>query len=141
MFVQSTPMMLSISEPYELETVEAIDTKTPYKGHMLKTYRNVMRLYTARGLNVAQFNADNEFTCITDGVIPIHMSIMAAGAHVNKIERTVRPTKEGTRCHVHRLPYKRYPRVMVVECVVKVVQDHNQVPAPQGISQITPPAT
>lgn len=67
--------------------------------------------------------------------------MVAAGEHVGNIERSNRTVKECTRCHIHRCPYERYPRVMVTGCVVKAVKDLNQLPSQSGISQELSPST
>ena len=39
----------------------------------------VVNIYKARGLQVAQINADNEFECIGEGTRPMTMNIIAVG--------------------------------------------------------------
>ena len=45
--------------------------------------------------------------------MPVKSNIVTAGKHVGPVESSVQTVKEGSRYHVHRLPYKRYPKVMV----------------------------
>ena len=52
-------------------------------------------------------NSDNEFGRIRDDILPTNLNIVAADEHVGDVERSIRTVKEGTRCHVHRLPYER----------------------------------
>ena len=49
--------------------------------------------------------------------------------------------KEGTRCHVHRLPFERYTKLMVSGCVIKTIKDLNQLPSPNGLSENLSPST
>ena len=90
---------------------------------------------------MAQINADNEFECIREDMRPIPMNIVAAGEHVGDVERSNRTIKERTRCHVHRLPFARYPKEIVIGCVTHSVKSLNQVPADNGISEDQSPAT
>ena len=65
--------------------------------------------------------------CITNDVLPIKMNIVTTDEHVGEVERSIRTIKDATRYHVHRLPYKRYPRKMVKGCVGMVLKCLNQV--------------
>ena len=48
--------------------------------------------------------------CITDDVLPIKMIIVATDKHVGEVEKSIRTIKDATRCHIHILPYRRYPQ-------------------------------
>ena len=89
---------------------------------MAKGIKAVLNMYNGRGLEVEQINGDNKFACIRDEVIPATLNIVAAEEHVGDIERSVRTIKERTRCHVHRLPYKRYPKEMIVGFITYVTK-------------------
>ena len=91
-----------------------MEGKRPKKRDVKSGVKRVLNTYHSRGLRVTQINADNEFTCIREEVRPANMNIVAAGEHVGYIERLGRILKEGTRGHVNRLPYKRYPKIMVI---------------------------
>ena len=69
------------------------------------------------------------------------MNTLAAGEHVDDIERSNRTIKERTRCHLHILPYTRYPKEMVIGCVTHSVKVLNQLPADNGMSEDQGPAT
>ena len=69
------------------------------------------------------------------------MNKAAAGEYKGGVERSGRTVKECTRCHVHRNPYERYPKVMVKECVSKSVKHLNQLPPDDGISKDLSPDT
>ena len=142
-FVQGIAFLHSISEGYNFRTVEYIRNfgKKYNKAKMLEGVKRCINLYHSRDLSVMQLNADNEFGCIKEEIRPIKLNMVAAGEHVGNIERSNRTVKEGTRCHIHRCPYERYPRVMVAGCVVKAVKDLNQLPSQSGISQELSPST
>ena len=94
-----------------------------------------------RGLRVTKLNADNEFENIHDVIRPAALHIVGANEHVGDIERSIRTIKECTRCHVHRLPYKRYPKLMVAGMVLHVVKSLNNLPSETGIQCAHSPAT
>ena len=74
--------------------------------------------------------------CIFNEVLPIKMIIVAAGEHVGEVERSIRTIKDGTRCHVHRLTYKKYHTQMVNGCVGMVLKCLNQLPNKKVFVQI-----
>ena len=82
-FVQSVCIQTTISEPYEFETIEDMSAKKASKKDILKTTKNATRIYTSRGLEVRQFNGDNNFACITRDMLPIFVNVVATGAHVS----------------------------------------------------------
>ena len=88
-----------------------------------------------------QVNADGEFGCICDNVQPTNLNVMIVGEHVLDIERGNRSLKDGTRCEVHRYPYRWHPRDMVKGCVIRVTKNHNELPALDGISDVYGPGT
>ena len=57
------------------------------------------------------------------------------------IERSTRTVKEHTQCHIHHLPYKRYPIEMVCGCVIKLVKELNCVVSNNGVSKDLTPGT
>ena len=61
--------------------------------------------------------------------------MVAANEHVGDVEVSIRKTKECSRCHVHRNPYKLYTQVMVAGCVTKSILDLNALPAEDGYSK------
>ena len=67
--------------------------------------------------------------------------MVAAEEHVGDIERSIRTVKECTQCHVHCLPYKRYPKAMIAGCIRNVINKLNQLPAENGISDELSPST
>ena len=79
-------------------------------------------------------NCYNEFACIKEDIQPTRLNKVAAGEHIGDVERSGRTVKECTRCHVHRNPYKRYPKVMVPGFMVKSVKDLNHLPPENGTS-------
>ena len=134
-----------------LESISTLDSRTVEyiknfgkkynKAKMLEGVKRCINLYHSRDLSVIQMNTDNKFGCIKEEIRPIKLNMVAAGEHAGNIERYNRTVKECTRCHIHRCPYERYPRVMVTGCVVKAVKDLNQLPSQSGISQELSPST
>ena len=91
-----------------------MEGKRPKKRDIESGVKRVLNNYHSRGLRVTQINTYNEFACVREEVRIANMNIVAAGEHVRDIEISGRTLKEGTRGHVHRLPYKQYPKIMVI---------------------------
>ena len=108
---------------------------------MIESTKKVVNVYNARGLRILQIKVDNEFECIREHMIPIPMNIVAAREHLGSIERSNRTVKERTRCHVHRIPYVRYPKEMIIGCVTHRVNILSQLPEHDSISEDQSPAT
>jgi hypothetical protein len=47
--------------------------------------------------------------------------LTARDAHVGEIERSIRTIKERVRADVHDMPYKRLPKMMMIEFVRRAV--------------------
>ena len=90
---------------------------------------------------MTQVNADNEFECLEENIRPAILHLVGANEHVGDVERSVRTVKDGSRCHVHRLPFKRYPKIMVAGMLTHITKSLNQLPAENGIDMHLSPAT
>ena len=142
MYVQSIPFHYSISTSYKYRIAKEIRSKKKVsKRDAVRQLKKVVNTYNARGVKLRQINADNEFRVLEDDIGDIQLNIVAAGEHVGNVERSIRTLKEYTRCHVHRLPYKRYPIEMVCGAVRKSIKDINNEVANDGVSDELSPAT
>ena len=101
----------------------------------------VINMYTSRGFRVVNVHADKEFDCIKGDIKPIEMNIMGADEHVHEAERSIRTTKDRIRSTIHGLPYKRYPKLMMIKLVGTTMHELNQVPNMNGISDSMSPIT
>ena len=72
-------MLHSISSGYKFRTIEAVRVQKPNKKITVEAASKVVNIYKARGLQVAQINADNEFEYIQEDMRPITMNIVAVG--------------------------------------------------------------
>ena len=141
-FVQGIPFLHSISESYKNRKIEPLRGKKKTDNtDITNMSKRVVNTYHARGIRVSQVNADNEFKVLGDKIAPTKVNIVGAGEHVGNIERSGRTIQERTRCHVHRLPHKRYPAEMTCGCVIKSVKDLNFEIPRDGLSKDLPPST
>jgi hypothetical protein len=139
-FVNGTPFFHTISQWIKFRTVTAIENRS--KHTLLNEAQAVINLYETRGFNVTRLEADREFTCITNNVLPINLNIADADDHVHEVERSVRTIKERVRCTaVQGLPFRRIPKMMTRGIVEGAHKSLNQFPAKNGASDILSPLT
>ena len=111
---QSIPFHHSIARSYKFRTVESLRGKSKPSGNdIINMSKRAVNIYHNRGIRITQVNGDNEFEVLRNEMESTDVNIVAAGAHVGDVERSIRTIKNSTREQVHRLPYKRYPNEMV----------------------------
>jgi len=134
--------IIAYQKSYKSRTVEALrNKKKPSKKDVDRQSKMLINMHHARKIIIKKVNADNEFKNLAEELRPIPVNIVGADEHVGDIERSNRTVKDHTRCHVHRLSYKRYPSEMVCGCVIKSVKDLNEEVASNGISDVLSPGT
>jgi hypothetical protein len=65
----------------------------------------------------------------------VALNTTAAQEHVGEIERKIRVIKERTRGMCNTLPYKKLPKMMVIELLHFCVMWMNSLPVKSGISE------
>jgi hypothetical protein len=138
--VQGKAIYHSYSCGYGSRTVDSTgESRKVNSQSTIERTMKVIGLYNNRCITIKQINADKEFECIRDHIRPSLLNIVAADEHVGDIERSIRTVKEATRCHVQRLPYFRYPKVMVIGFVVHSVKQLNDLLGDNNVSNILNP--
>jgi hypothetical protein len=82
---------------------------------------------------------DNEFKKLRNLVPILTVNTTAAKEHVPEVERKIRLIKERGRGILNTLPFKRMPRLMLIELVYHVVLRLNAFPAKSGLSDTLSP--
>ena len=82
---------------------------------------------------------DNEFEKLRNLVPTLAINTTAAKEHVPEIERKIRLIKERGRGILNTLPFKKMPRLMLIELVYHVVMWLNAFPAKSGVSETLSP--
>jgi hypothetical protein len=139
LFVQGIPFFHTISRNIGFRTLTAVPDRS--KKTILRETRRAINIYTTRGFIVHGMHCDNEFGCIKDDVLPVKLDIVPADSHVGEVERSIRTIRERTRAAVHGMPYKRLPKLMVIELVKEAVRCLNLFPRRDGISTTMSPNT
>jgi hypothetical protein len=102
----------------------------------------VINMYQTRGFNISRIKADQEFSCITNDILPIPLNVADEDDHVHEVERSIRTIKERTRCTVQGLPFQRVPKMMM-RAIIEGAQHKalNQFPVKNGVSDVMSPLT
>ena len=78
-FVQGMPFLHTVSRDYHFRTCEPIWGKNKAnKRDTVAGIKMFFNIYEARGLEVTQLNADNDFDCIREDVRPADLNIVVA---------------------------------------------------------------
>ena len=96
--------------------------------------KKVLNTYHTRGFDVLNLHADMEFECIKNEMMAVIMNLNASDDHVGEVERSIRTIKERVRADVHGMPFKRLPKLMIIELVRRAVKVLNQFPALDRVS-------
>ena len=75
--------------------------------------KGILKLYEARGFEVTRVEAEQDFKCIENDILPVPMNITDADDHVSQVERSIRTIKERMRCTLQGMPFRRIPKVML----------------------------
>ena len=151
-FIQQQAFLHVISRKIGYRTAVPVDNRS--KTTILKTLRNEIKLYVGRGFIVRDVHGDGEFECVKDELLhmnkenglqdlpgPIHLEVCTTNEHVKEVERSIRTIKDMLRATAHGMPYRRLPRPMIKGLVTYCVQNLNNFPYANGVSQDASPAT
>ena len=94
-------------------------------------------LYTRGGFQVGTVLMDNEFEKLRNLVPILVINTMAAKEHVPEVERKIRLIKERGRGILNTLPFKKMPRLVLIELVYMLWL--NAFPAKSGVSETLSP--
>ena len=111
-FVNNVSILTTISRHIKLRTVDHL--RDIQQDSVIKSLKQVIKIYTSRGFSVPQIHADNGFKGIENELLPSRLNLAATGEHVPEVERSIRTLKERTRACIHGLPYRRHPVQLIV---------------------------
>jgi hypothetical protein len=96
-------------------------------------------LYARGGFQVGTVLMDNEFEKLRNLVPILAINTTVAKEHVSEVERKIRLIKERGRGILNTLPFKKMPRLMLIELVYHVVLWLNSFPANSGVPETLSP--
>ncbi len=119
MFVNGVPFLVSMARGLNLVTTEFTPSHTAKQ--LAAGITRMMDLYACGGFQVGTVLMDNEFEKLRNLVPILVVNTTAAKEHVPELERKIRLIKERGRGILNTLPFKRMPRLMLIELVYHVV--------------------
>ena len=139
MYTNGLSFLHTISGKIEFRTISYLMSET--KESLAQSIFDVIKLYRRGGFKICFIDADGKFTKVKDCFEETEVEIIDPLNHVNIVERSIRTVKEGVRCIVAALPFRRITRLMVRRLAELVVRNLNQFPAENGISKEFSPLT
>jgi hypothetical protein len=119
MFVNGVPFLVSVARGLNLVTAEF----TPFcKAKQLAAgITQMMDLFAWGGFQVGTVLMDNKFEKLRNLMPILAINTTAAKEHVPEVERKIRLIKELGRGILNTLPFKRIPRLMLIELIYCMV--------------------
>ena len=120
-FVNKIPFFHTKTENINFRTVQQINSRK--MRDIIAGINFVKNKYEKSDFKISQWHGDNEFDVIEmkNALLPATLEPYARGEHVGFIERSIREIKERARATCAGLPFKRYPKIMVVELMNGIV--------------------
>ena len=133
MFVNGLPFLVTSSQGLNLVTIEHLPSRTAKR--LVHTLERVFRIYATAGFIIQTAMMDMEFEKLRSLMPRVALNTTAAREHVGEIERKIRVIKERARGTFNTMPYKKLPRVMVMELLHFCLMWMNSFPVKSGISE------
>ena len=71
-------------------------------------------MFTALKIKIETIFGDNKFEEVRKELGPPHVEIVGTDEHEGHVERLICTVKERTRCGFQNIPYKKCPKIMVI---------------------------
>ncbi len=132
MFVNGLPFLVTSLRGISLVTIEHPPSQTAKR--LVHILEQVFRMHGLAGFVVQTTMMDMEFDQLKNLLAHIALNTTVAREHVGKIEQKIRVIKERARGMINILPYKKLPRLMVIELLHFCVMWMNSFLVRLGIS-------
>ncbi len=99
------------------------------------TLERVFRIYMTTGFVIQMALMDMEFENLRTMMPHVALNTTAAREHIGEVEQKIRVIKEKARGMFNTLPYKKLPKLMVIELLHFCVMQMNSFPVKSGISK------
>ena len=76
--------------------------------------KTTISAFIARKINVETIVGDKDFEAVNKALRPVHVEIVGYDEYEGHVERIVRTVKERKRCDFQNIPYKKFPKLMMV---------------------------
>ena len=133
MFVNRLPFLVTFLRGLSLVTIEHLPSRTAKR--LAHTLERVFKIYGTAGFVVQTAMMDMEFEKLKTLMPHVALNTTVVQEHVGEIERKIRVIKERARGTLNTLPYKKLPKLMVIELLHFCVMWMNSFPVKSGISE------
>ena len=133
MFVNKVPFLFSVARGINLVVVEITPSHTAKQ--LAAGITRMIDLYAHGRFRVGTVVMDNKFKKLWNLVPILAISTMAVMEHVPEVECKIRLIKEWGRGILNALPFKKIPRLMMIELIYHMVLWLNTFPAKSGVSE------
>ncbi len=133
MFVNGLPFLVTSSQGFSLVTIEHLQSRTT--KHLVHTLEMVFRIYATARFVIQTALMDMEFEKLRTMMPHVALNTMAAREHVGEEEQKIRVIKERARGTFNTLPYKKLPKLMVIELLHFCIMWMILFPVKSGISE------
>ncbi len=137
MFANGVPFLVSVAIILNLVTAEFTLSRTAKQLAACITW--MMDLYACGGFQVGIVLMDNKFEKLQNLVPIFVINTTAAKEQVPEVECKIRLIKEQGRGIFNTLPFKRMPRLMLIDLIYHVVLWLNAFLAKSGVSETLSP--
>ena len=132
-YIQRLPFVHAISRKIGYRQAMAVSDRA--QETMLSFASKSIHEYTRHGFEVVDVHADKEFECLRESLGNMSLEICGPDEHIPEVEHSIRTMKETMRATAHGLPYRRLPKLMVVELVAMATSCLNGFPKDDGVSE------
>jgi hypothetical protein len=133
MFMNGLPFLVTFLRGLSLVTIEHLQLRTAKR--LVNTLERVFRIYATAGFVIQTALMDMEFEKLRTMMPHVALNTTAAREHVGEVERKIRVIKERARGTFNTLPYKKLPKLMVIELLHFCIMWMNSFPMKSGISK------
>ncbi len=113
MFVNGLPFLVTSLQGIISVTIKHLPSQTAKL--LVHTLEQVIRIHGSAGFVVQTTMMEMKFDKLKSLFLHVVLHTTAAREHVGKIEQKIRVIKERARGTINTLPYKKLPRLMVIE--------------------------
>ncbi len=133
MFMNGLPFLVTSSQGLSLVTIEHLQSRTAKR--LVHTLEQVFIIYTTAGFVIQTALMDMEFEKLRMMMPHVALNTTAAREHIGEVEQKIIMIKERARGTFNTLPYKKIPKLMVIELLHFCVMWMNSFPMKSGISK------
>jgi len=119
MFVNGVPFLVSVARGLNLVTAKFTSSRTAKQ--LAAGITQIIDLYARGGFQVGTVLMDNEFEKLRNLMPILAINTTAAKEHIPEVRRKIRLIKERGKGILNTLPFKKMPRLMLIELAYHVV--------------------